>query len=294
MATDRPGDHPRPGYRPDDHPAFAVTVDVVILTVDQGELKVLLVRRSSDPYQGMWALPGGFKGPEETLEEAAARELSDETGLRRAGVLTQFGTYGDPGRDPRMNAVTVAYFAAVAEVGALTAGTDTEDAALWPVAEVVDGRHELAFDHRRIVTDAVERAGTDLETSDLATAFVGPEFTLSQLRSVYEAVWATRFDPANFRRSMLSDRVVEPTGKHAPSSAEGGRPPELFRVSATWMRSPVNRPTAAAKPTSRIDAHAADRAERRPAAVEPAVPDADGTPARRRRATAPKRTGPPT
>ena len=97
------------GYDPSRFPAFAVTVDVVILTMSGGRLHVLLVRRGVAPYKGMWAIPGGFKRPAETLGEAAKRELAQETGVDSATLLTQFGAYGDPGRDPRMNVVTVAY-----------------------------------------------------------------------------------------------------------------------------------------------------------------------------------------
>ncbi len=266
MARRTPAGRPPDDYDPDDVPRFAVTVDVVILTVDDAELKVLLVRRGGEPHRGAWALPGGFKRPDETLDEAAARELSEETGVEGVRRLTQFGTYGDPERDPRMNVVTVAYLAVLADVGRLTAGTDADDAALWPVAEVIDGRLELAFDHRRIVGDAVRRAGTDLETSDLATAFVGPEFTLSELRAVYEAVWSTRFDAANFRRTLLSEEVIEPTGRWAAPGSEGGRPPELYRASALWDdRSPVSRPRA-------VESRATPRKPRSPALRQKRAP----------------------
>ena len=242
MATRQPAKAPK-GYRPDAFPPFAVTVDVVILTVVAGRLEVLLVKRDADPYAGSWALPGGFKRTDETLDEAAVRELSEETGVDAARRLTQFGCYGDPGRDPRMDVVTVAYFAIVADVGTLSAGTDAADAGLWPAVDVVDGRLDVAFDHRRIVTDAVERTRIDLETSDLATAFVAPEFTIRELRGVYEAVWDTEFDPANFRRSVLKDAAVRPTGGRALSGSDGGRPSELYRASASWdATSPVQRP----------------------------------------------------
>ena len=94
-------------YDPSAFPAFAVTVDVVILTMSEGSLQVLLVRRGQAPFEGSWAIPGGFKLPTETLDEAARRELAEETGVDAAQLLTQFGAYGDPGRDPRMNVVTV-------------------------------------------------------------------------------------------------------------------------------------------------------------------------------------------
>ena len=152
-------------YDPSQYPAFAVTVDVVILTMSEGRLHVLLVRRGEDPYRGMWAIPGGFKRPNETLDEAAKRELIEETGVDAASLLTQFGAYGDPGRDPRMNVVTVAYLAVLRDVGALVAGTDAAEAKLVPMADVLDGRLELAFDHPQIARDAIERVRVELEVS---------------------------------------------------------------------------------------------------------------------------------
>jgi 8-oxo-dGTP diphosphatase len=227
------------------YPPFAVTVDVVILSVVDRRLEVLLVQRGGDPFQGMWAIPGGFKHPDETLDEAAARELLEETGVEAPRHLAQFGTYGDPGRDPRGNVVTVGYLAVTPEIGSLTAGTDAAEARLWPVADVLAGEPELAFDHHRILTDAVERARADLEDSDLATAFVGPTFTLGELQSVYEAIWGEPLDAANFRRSMAVDAdfsYVRPTGERAESGPKGGRRPELFRPSDAWSQgSPVKR-----------------------------------------------------
>jgi 8-oxo-dGTP diphosphatase len=231
------------------YPAFAVTVDIVIFTIVDDALTVLLVRRGGDPYKGSWALPGGFKRPDETLDEAAARELREETGVGDAAHLVQLGAYGDPGRDPRTDVVTVAYLAVLRDVGEPKAATDVTATALRPVADVVSGRLELAFDHARIVRDAVERAHRDLETTSLATAFVGPDFTLSELRRVFEAVWDTQFDPANFRRKLLSEPDwVEPTGRRAKPGAEGGKPPELYRTVAAWsLGAPVRRPR---KPSS--------------------------------------------
>jgi 8-oxo-dGTP diphosphatase len=233
-----------PSYDPLAFPPFAVTVDVVILSMSEGALHVLLVRRGVAPYEGRWAIPGGFKRPDETLDGAARRELVEETGIDAARVLTQLGAYGDPGRDPRMNVVTVAYLAVLRDVVAIKAGTDAADAALVPVSDVLDEGLDLAFDHRRIVRDAVERVRVDLEVSGVATGFVGPTFTLSELRSVYEGVWDVVLDGANFRRRILSDAGwVIATGRRTRPGPAGGKPAELFRAGSAWKRGgPIRRP----------------------------------------------------
>jgi 8-oxo-dGTP diphosphatase len=116
------------------------------------------------------------------------------------------------------------------------------------VGDVLEGEVELAFDHARIVRDAVERVRVDLALTGLATAFLGPAFTLAELRAVYEAVWGTRLDAANFRRSLLAeDGWVVPTGRRARPGAAGGKPAELYRAGRRWrqggpVRLPQERP----------------------------------------------------
>jgi 8-oxo-dGTP diphosphatase len=232
-----------PNYDPSQFPPFAVTVDVVILTMSEGMLHVLLVCRGEAPYEGMWAIPGGFKRPAETLDDAAKRELAEETGVDAASLLAQFGAYGDPARDPRMNVVTVGYLAVLRDVGAVVGGSDAAAAALIPVSEVLNGKIDLAFDHLQIVRDAVERVRTELEVSGIATAFVGATFTLAELRAVYEAVWGVQLDAANFRRSVVADDGwVIPTGRRARPGSSGGRPAELYRAGRAWDHGgPIHR-----------------------------------------------------
>jgi 8-oxo-dGTP diphosphatase len=231
-------------YDPSRFPAFAVTVDTVVLTMSDSRLHVLLVRRGVAPFKGMWAIPGGFKRPNESLDEAAKRELAQETGVDSASLLTQFGAYGDPGRDPRMNVVTVAYLAVLRDVGSVVAGTDAEAAALLPVSEALNGKSDLAFDHAQILRDAVERVRVDLELTGIATAFVGPTFTLAELRAVYEAVWGVHLDGANFRRSVVAeDGWVIPTGRRTRPGSTGGKPAELYRAGRMWRRGgPIRYP----------------------------------------------------
>lgn len=230
-------------YDPSDFPAFAVTVDVVVLTMANGRLQALLVQRGLDPFAGTWALPGGFKQPTETLDEAAQRELLEETGVDGATLLRQFGAYGDPGRDPRMNVVTVAYVAVIRDIGTPAASADAAAAALVPVEDALSGKFQLAFDHETILRDAVDRVRIDLGLTGTATAFLPPTFTLAELRSVYEAVWDVHFDAANFRKRVLADDGwVIPTGRRARPGAAGGKPAELYRAGRRWKHgSPIRR-----------------------------------------------------
>jgi 8-oxo-dGTP diphosphatase len=207
-----------------DHPPFAVTVDVVLLTIREDALQVLVVRRGEAPYRGRWALPGGFVRVEEDLDAAAVRELHEETGLRGGFHLEQLRTYGAPRRDPRMRTVSVAYLALAPGLSAPVAGTDASDAVWRPVDEL----GPLAFDHARILADGLERARAKLEYSPLATSFCPPEFTVGELRRVYETVWGTPIDPRNFHRKVSrTPGFLEPTG--STSSRDGGRPAQLFR-----------------------------------------------------------------
>jgi 8-oxo-dGTP diphosphatase len=230
-------------YDPSEFPAFAVTVDIVVLTMAKARLHVLLVQRGVDPFEGMWAIPGGFKRPDETLDEAARRELNEETGLDGGVDVRQFRAYGNPGRDPRMNIVTVAYVAVLRDIGTPAASTDAAAAALIPVEDALSGRVPLAFDHATILGDAVDRVRTDLELTGTATAFLPPTFTLAELRSVYEAVWNVHLDAANFRKRVLAeDGWVHPTGRRARPGAAGGKPAELFRAGRRWKHgSPLRR-----------------------------------------------------
>ncbi|SFW82864.1 NUDIX hydrolase [Amycolatopsis australiensis] len=209
------------------HPPFAVTVDLVVLTLTGDELCALVVRRGVSPYLGEWALPGGFVREDEDLADAARRELAEETGLAPGTVhIEQLGGYGAPDRDPRMRVVTVAYLALAPDLPAPRAGTDAAEARWAPVRAL--RQEHLAFDHDRILADGVERARAKLEYSPLATAFCAPEFTVAELRRVYELVWDTRLDPRNFHRKVTgAEGLLEPTGR--TTTRDGGRPARLYR-----------------------------------------------------------------
>ena len=237
----------RPGssapYNPDDFPRVAVTVDVVVFTIRDDQLHVLLVERGQEPFRGDWALPGGFVQPDEDLDTAATRELQEETNVT-VGVpyLEQLGSYGTPERDPRMRVITVAYWAACAELGQPQGGGDAAYSDLVPLAKIERGGIRLAFDHGRIVQDAVERLRSKLEYTALATKFCPPEFTISELRRVYETIWGTRLDPGNFQRKIRENpgfKILR-TGR-SPRGYRGGRPASLWTVpTAARMAMPMS------------------------------------------------------
>lgn len=214
-----------------DFPPYAVTVDIVIFTVADRQLQVLLIKRANSVERGKWALPGGFKRPDETLDQAAARELLEETSLTAPGHLAQFHAYGDPRRDPRGNIVTIAYLAAVPPRFEVIGGSDAEHAEVVSVDDVIDGKVNLAFDHRQIITDARDYIRQERDRTDVALSFLDPTFTLSELRIVHEAISGTTLDPGNFRRAIMSQDppLVQSTGDRADSGPGGGRPPEIFR-----------------------------------------------------------------
>ncbi|MGW0754676.1 NUDIX hydrolase [Streptomyces sp. NPDC002587] len=243
-------------YDPSAFPPFAVTVDLVVLTVRRHALCALVVRRGEQPFQGRWALPGGFVRGDEDLAAAAARELSEETGLCThdpavPGVgsgahLEQLATYGDPKRDPRMRVVSVAHLVLAPDLPAPRAGGDANSARWAPVDELLETEDQasagLAFDHARILDDGVERARSKIEYSSLATAFCPPEFTVGELRRVYEAVWGVALDPRNFHRKVTgTPGFLVPAG--GTTTRQGGRPAQLFRAGgATLLNPPMLRP----------------------------------------------------
>jgi len=226
------------GYDPAGFPPVAVTVDIAILTVRDGELCLLLVRRGVHPFLGSWALPGGFVRADEDLDAAARRELREETGVDTRAHLEQVGSYGAPDRDPRMRVVSIAYLALVADLPDPVAATDATEARFWPVADA-DGV-PLAFDHRRILDDAVERARAKLEYTSLATTFLTEPFTIADLRRVYETVWGVELHAANFRRKVLATPgFVGATGE---KRATGRGWAELYtRGETTRLHPPILR-----------------------------------------------------
>lgn len=140
-----------------EYPPFYVTADAVLLALADGVPQVLVIRRGNPPFEGEWALPGGFVDPDEDLHAAAVRELAEETGIE-VPRLRQLGAYGAPDRDPRHRTVSVAHLAVLERTEPPTAGDDAAHAEWKPVGWLLDG-DRLAFDHAQILRDALERAG---------------------------------------------------------------------------------------------------------------------------------------
>lgn len=230
------------------YPRPAVTVDVVLFTVVDTDLKVLLVRRGLAPFEGAWALPGGFVrvGEDEaagergeSLEQAARRELGEETGLSEGTIyLEQLGAFGAPDRDPRGRVISVAFYAlldpeqrgviSVKGKPVLRAGSDAADAR-WVSVAAEAPRLGLAFDHRAILDAALDRLRSRLDTSTVAFELVPPTFTIAELREVFEAIRGEAHDPANFRRRferMLDDGLIAT----APGKRQTGtKPAKVYR-----------------------------------------------------------------
>lgn len=187
-----------------EHPRPALTVDCVVFGLDEEDLKVLLVQRDVEPFQGRWALPGGFVHLEEGLDDAARRELQEETGLDRV-FLEQLYTFGDPGRDPRGRVVSVAYYALV-KLGdhKVRAATDAREASWFPVWDPPS----LAFDHDRILQTALARLKGKVRYQPLGFELLPAKFTLTQLQRVYETILERPLDKRNFRKKLLAMELL--------------------------------------------------------------------------------------
>jgi len=260
------------GYDFRDHPpvAVAVAVDVVVFTIRDDALHVALVERGEPPFLGRWALPGGFlrADTDEDLADAARRELAEETRIQIVpDHLEQLRAYGHPDRDPRRGPpgdrgriVTIAFWTVMAEPAEIAGGGDAADARFFPVADVLggpdgEGRLKLAFDHRTIIEDAHQRASDRLEYTTDATRYCPPEFTISQLRRVYEAVWETDLDHGNFQRKVRSEGFLVDLDRRVRSGEAGGRPATLFYSPDTRL---LNQPLTSGRAASRRPSRSED------------------------------------
>lgn len=190
-----------------EYPRGALTVDCVVFGLDEHELKVMLIQRALPPFEGKWALPGGFVHLTETLEEAARRELEEETGLHKV-YLEQLHAFGAVDRDPRERVVSIAYYALVKlSDHRVQAATDARDAAWFGVHDIPS----LAFDHADILALALERLRIKLRSEPIGFELLPKKFTLSQLQHLYEIVLERELDKRNFRKKVLSMGLLEET-----------------------------------------------------------------------------------
>lgn len=198
-----------------------IAADVAVFTVDEGELKVLLIKMKKSPYEDHWAMPGGLVGGEESVDEAAIRHLDDKAGLKNV-FLEQLYTFGDVDRDPFGRVVSVAYFALIEGQGKeLKTTSEYQDVAWFPVAEVP----KLAYDHKEVLALALERLRAKLGYTNIVCNLLPNEFTLGQMQNVYEVILGKEIDKRNFRKKILSLGLVKPVGK---KTKDAHRPAELY------------------------------------------------------------------
>lgn len=202
-----------------------VAVDIVIFTIQVRALKVLLIKRRIPPFKDQLAIPGGFVLPDENLDEAALRELREETGVSNV-YLEQLYSFGDPKRDPRGRVISIAYFALISADRQLKAGTDASEASWWSVHPTP----RLAFDHARILRYALDRLRNKLEYTTVGFQLLPSKFTLGELQGVYEAILEKSLDKRNFRRKIAELKILKPLSKEYRSDV--GRPAQLFQFVA--------------------------------------------------------------
>jgi 8-oxo-dGTP diphosphatase len=206
-----------------EYPRAALTVDCVVFGFDGGGLQVLLIRRGLEPFKGKWALPGGFVRVEETLDDAARRELEEETGLKNV-FLEQLYSFGAVKRDPRERVVSVAYYALVKSTDHVTAAsTDASDAQWFEVSKLPS----LAFDHADILDIALTRLRGKLTYQPIGFELLPEKFTLTQLQRLYESVLGAELDKRNFRKKVLGYGLLIPLKETHREGAH--RPAQLFR-----------------------------------------------------------------
>ncbi len=207
-----------------DFPKPAVTADIVIFTIKDNDLKVLLIKRGVAPFKDKWALPGGFVHLDESLEQAAKRELEEETGVKTA-YLEQLYTFGNPERDPRGRVITVAYFVLIkSEQQKLRASTDASDARWFSAYKFP----QLAFDHQEILEYAIKRLKWKFGYTTVAFSLLPKKFTLTSLQKIYEIVFNKKFDKRNFRKKIFSLNLVKPTKELKKDVSH--RPPKLYKL----------------------------------------------------------------
>lgn len=205
-----------------EYPRPSVTVDCIIFGLEENKIKVLLIKRGSEPYIGKWALPGGFVDMNEDLEAAALRELEEETGVKNV-FIEQLFTFGNPSRDPRGRVISIAYFALVnLHEHPAQASSDAEQADWFELDEIP----ELAFDHREILDVAINRLRGKVVYQPIGFELLPEKFTLTQLQKLYETILGVKMNKRNFRTKILKMNILEQMERQEGVSH---RPAYLYR-----------------------------------------------------------------
>ena len=201
----------------------AVTVDLVIFTVNEEHLKILLVKRAEDPFAGFWSIPGGFLKMGESLEDAATRVMHEKTGVK--GIyLEQLYTFGKPDRDPRTRVITVTYFALIPWINLPQPESKKISGLEWFDADQVP---ILAFDHNNIQSYAINRLRAKAGYSNIVYGLLPESFRLSELQKVVEIITNEKLDKRNFRKKMLESDLLRETGRKDVKGAH--RPAMLYQ-----------------------------------------------------------------
>lgn len=234
-------------YDASEYPSVSYTADLTIFTIRNGRLCILMVKRGGHPFKGYWALPGGFVGPDESSEQAAVRELKEETGIDVSTAwLEQLQTYSEPHRDPRMRVISTAYLALIPNISAPVAGDDAAEAHFFAVDDLLNPAEgeeiALAFDHEQIIRDGLRRCRDKIEWAPIAPTFLDDStgFTIADLRRVYESVWGVEnLHEANFRRKVLTVKdFLIPIGHKGSSQFSTGRSADLYKLGTAKMLFP--------------------------------------------------------
>lgn len=210
-------------YDPDKYEKPGVTVDVLFFTIKDGKLQVLLIKRAAWPFEGYWALPGGFVNMKEDLDAAAAREVYEECGIKNL-FLEQLFTFGDPNRDPRTRVITVAYYALAPSEDIKKVQVDeVKEAKYFPIEDLP----KMAFDHKKIIEVGFERLKNKIGYSSIVFGLLPKEFSLSDVQGIYETIYGKSIDKRNFRKWMISTGLLVSTGKKKSGLAH--RPALLYK-----------------------------------------------------------------
>jgi 8-oxo-dGTP diphosphatase len=219
------------------YPKPAVAVDIVVFSIISDELKILLIKRGQQPFTDMWSLPGGFVRIHEPLENAALRELEEETGIKDV-YLEQLYTFGDPKRDPRGRVISVVYFALLDSTKIKPYKTGEEEIIDVQWVNIEEIPHNLAFDHDEIIKYALKRLRYKLEYSSIGLELLPSLFTLAEMQKLYEIILNEKLDKRNFRKKTLSMNIIEPTKQYKTGQH---RPALLYRLKKTGTQPKFKR-----------------------------------------------------